>query len=392
MREFVDALRTEGHEISVVVSRIGETPTGLLDIPTYTFPRDFMAALIEEARTMGEERHLLAALEDIYQGRPGERFLTDLHNKKKFSLVYERYSLFSTAGLDFARQARLPFVLEVNSPLILETIRYRQLALPKMAGAIEKHVFTGADKVIAISDAVKEYIYGVAPEARVMVIPNGVNVDRFSYNGTTDDPNHPSVQTNEADFTVGFVGNIRPWHGVELLIDSFANIAQEDKRSRLLIIGDSGKMMLDLEKRCQSLGLDGRVIFTGAISFDDIPVYLRGTDVLVAPYPNLPDFYFSSLKLFEYMAAGKAIVASKIGQIAEILEHEKTALLVPPGDKYALCDAISRLRKNPELRRRLGENARNEACQKHTWRNRMEIIINMFQELLRKKSSRQRQP
>ncbi|MEE8418376.1 MAG: glycosyltransferase family 4 protein, partial [candidate division Zixibacteria bacterium] len=136
-----------------------------------------------------------------------------------------------------------------------------------------------------------------------------------------------------------------------------------------------------LEKRSRKQGLDGKVVFTGAVPYEKIPSMLQQTDVLVAPYPQLPDFYFSALKIFEYMAAGKPIIASDIGQIASILKNQETAILVPPGDGKELYNAIMRLKKDPGLRSKLGDNALSEVRQKHTWGQRVEIISKILEGL-----------
>jgi glycosyltransferase involved in cell wall biosynthesis len=99
-------------------------------------------------------------------------------------------------------------------------------------------------------------------------------------------------------------------------------------------------------------------------------------DVAVAPYPPLSLFYSSPLKIYEYMAAGLPIVASKIGQVGEIIDHEETGILFPPGDAAALTRALCDLKSNPEKRRRLGEQAR-AAVQRHTWDHQAIAILSL---------------
>ena len=111
---------------------------------------------------------------------------------------------------------------------------------------------------------------------------------------------------------------------------------------------------------------------------------LKATDVLVAPYPQSTDFYFSPIKIFEYMAAGRPIIASRIGQVAEILEHERTALLVPPGDSAALTQALLRLKSDPELGIRLAQAAQQEVRTAHTWAARFKTVEPAFIELTRR--------
>jgi glycosyltransferase involved in cell wall biosynthesis len=99
----------------------------------------------------------------------------------------------------------------------------------------------------------------------------------------------------------------------------------------------------------------------------------------VLPYPELPgELWFSPLKLFEYMAAGKAIVASRAGQIAEILEDGQSGLLVAPGDVAAMGQAIVRLIADPALRQRLGDHARQQAVANHSWEQYIERLVQIY--------------
>jgi glycosyltransferase involved in cell wall biosynthesis len=351
------------------------SPIEIRDLPQLRDDR-----FISMIRELADNHRVSTEMMEFYRNKQLEEFLAELDTERAFDYVYERYSLFNIAGLRFAQRRGLPFVLEVNAPLIDEASRYRSLALIDLANVIEEYLFGNADHIITVSTELKEYVSKIAPQARVTVVPNGVRVEHFQDTGVSDHDDG-SADLDSSDFIIGFVGSLKPWHGVEILIDSFAEFVSNYKKSRLLIIGGEKRLIRRLEKQYHKQGLDGKVVFTGAVPYEKIPSLLQKTDVLVAPYPELPGFYFSALKIFEYMAAGKPIIASDIGQITSILKNQETAILVPPGDGKELHDALAWLKKDQGLRSKLGENALSEARQKHTWGHRVEMITGILESL-----------
>lgn len=380
MREIVNTLYDQGYEMSVVANADGAENSGGSPIGIRNLPQLGEDRFISMIRELAGNDRISTEMMEFYRNKLLEEFLIELDTEEAFDYVYERYSLFNIAGLRFAQQRGLPFVLEVNAPLIDEASRYRSLVLIDLAKVVEEYLFGNADHIITVSAELKEYVSKIAPQARVTVVPNGVRVEHFQDTGVSDHDDG-LADLDSSDFIIGFVGSLKPWHGVEILIDSFAEFVSSYKKSRLLIIGGDKRLIRRFKKEYHKQGLDGKVVFTGAVPYEKIPSLLQKTDVLVAPYPDLQDFYFSALKIFEYMAAGKPIIASDIGQIASILKNQETAMLVPPGDGKELHDAIVRLKKDPGLRSKLGENALSEVRQKHTWGQRVEIISKILEGL-----------
>lgn len=374
IREFTKALKEAGHKVTTAVARVGDSKRKAKDV--FELPKveaDFFR------QEKSEEFHLLAESKAFAQNF-GLRKLLKQVKTKKFDLAYERYSLFGVAGLSFAKENRLPFVLEVNSPLVEEAKTHRQLALEPLAKAVEAYLFSNANHLVAVSEAAKNYIHAVAPKATVTVVPNGVDVRPFlkvrASNGKPE-------KSRKEKFTVGFVGSLKPWHGLEFLLEAFRRLP-EGGNFELKIVGD-GPLRPLLEKLAQKLGIQNRVAFTGAVEFEKIPKALKMFDALVAPYPQMDGFYFSPLKIFEYMAAGKPIVASRIGQVAEILEDGKNALLVPPENPEALAAALLRLKSDRKLGGLLGAQAQKVAKEKHGWKNRLKTVEAIFKSLADKK-------
>jgi glycosyltransferase involved in cell wall biosynthesis len=289
-----------------------------------------------------------------------DRLNAMLHDRAPFDVVYERYSLWSFAGMEYARREGIPGLLEVNAPLIEEQATHRILVGRPMAETVAARAFGAATAVLAVSSEVAEYATRFADDSRVHVLPNGVDPERCAPHVPPRLPASPGV------CTLGFAGSLKPWHGIDVLLDAFGQIHRVMPQSRLLVVGD-GPARSIAETSARGFGLSNAVIFTGAVSPEEVPGLLTSMDVAAAPYPDNPGFYFSPLKIFEYMAAGLPTVASRIGQVAEIIEHEVTGILCPPGNADALARSVIDLFVNGSKRHRLGRAARRYVCAVHTW-------------------------
>jgi glycosyltransferase involved in cell wall biosynthesis len=296
-----------------------------------------------------------------------------LEREGLFDLVYERYSLWSFAAMEYARDSGTPGFLEVNAPLISEQAEHRTLVDRFAAERVAERVFGAAAALLAVSREVAAYLEQYrGPRGRIHIVPNGVDPNRFPEQLAPYCPGPPG------SFTVGFVGTLKPWHGLTTLVEAFALLRRHAANARLLVVGD-GPERSRLEADLAQRGLQEAAVFTGAVAPQMIPGLLASMDVAVAPYPESANFYFSPLKVYEYMAAGLPIVASRVGQLAELLRHEETGLLCPPGDASALASALERLRGDEDLRKRLGSAARATAFQKHTWAAVARRIISLAQ-------------
>jgi glycosyltransferase involved in cell wall biosynthesis len=281
--------------------------------------------------------------------------------------------LWSVAPMAYAERAGAAGILELNAPLVEEQARYRTLVHTAVARALLAESLRTARVVVAVSDGVAAWARTLlGDDSHVYVVPNGVDPRRFD--ARFPDPVERELHTER--FVIGFVGTLKPWHGLDTLIDAFEHVVDLVPSARLLIVGD-GPERRRIETRLVDAGLMDRATLTGAVAHDDVPGFLARLDVAVAPYPPLDDFYFSPLKLTEYMAAGLPVVASAIGQIDALVRHEVTGLLFPPGESDALASALRRLHADAPLRRRLGRAAHDLVARYYTWHHTLERIFEL---------------
>jgi len=213
---------------------------------------------------------------------------------------------------------------------------------------------------------------------------NGVNIELFT---KEHDDNATRKQFGiNGDHVVAFVGSFEPWHGVGLLVSGFQHVLNRIPNSQLLLVGDGYEMNKTVLKTSE-LGLNEHVKFLGRLTQDQIASILSASKVVVAPYPfEYGDIVGSPLKLVEYMASGRGIVAST-APIHEIIEHGVTGLRVAPANSAALADGIIQLIENDSLRNEMGRCAAVRARQ-YSWANVANRLSVIFLEQIKRNSKR----
>jgi glycosyltransferase involved in cell wall biosynthesis len=296
------------------------------------------------------------------------------------SFVYERSVAGSYAGATVADRLGVPLVLEFNGSdvWIAEHWGGRRLAFSRLAAALEDRNLRTASLVVVLSDALKERVAALGiPSGRILVNPVGVDVDELAPLRTgTPSPRRRALGLADSP-TVAFIGTFGPWHGVGLLPEMIERTATEHGSARWLLLG-GGPLHDDVAREIERRGLEHTVTLTGAVPREHAMRLLAAADVCVAPHVPNPDgsrFFGSPTKLFEYMALGKAIVASSLEQLGDVIEHERNGLLHPPSDATAAASAISRLLGDPALRTRLGAAALSDAVEQFSWRAHVERTL-----------------
>ena len=322
----------------------------------------------------------------------GTRALFDIHNNLVFTravvpliheanpdFIYQRYARFSWAGVAASVRTGRPLFLEYNGSEVWVGKHWDHVGSLALLERYERLNLEAAARIFVVSEVERRNLEarGFASE-KIILNPNAVDVELFRP-GIGGSAVRRELGVDQAGLLSGFVGTFGPWHGVIELAHAIKSLPQ-DLPVRFLFVG-SGGLHGEVERLLATERARGRVIFMGAVAHERVPALLDACDILIAPHVPLADgsdFFGSPTKIFEYMAMGKAIVASRLGQIGEVLSHEETALLVQPGSKEALVAAIMDLVRSSDLRARLGANAREAAVHEHTWTHNARRILDAY--------------
>lgn len=342
VRGLTDALVQAGHAVAIFTPRPGpaDGPAPLAEIVESSGATDDAAAQAAAALAW-LERHPVDAL-------------------------YERYSLWSDVGARLRAAAGLPLVLEVNAPLRAEAARHRGIEDDARAAQIEARQFGAADHLAVVSEPLAAYVcaHGADPR-RVHVTPNAVDPQHF----------HPAVRGGavrqrhglHGRAVIGFAGRMRPWHDGPTLLRAFARLHAADAATHLLLVGEMDPALL---AQIQAAGLAAAVTCTGPLPHCAVPEHLAAMDVAVSPHAASEageGFYFSPLKLFEYLACGVPTVAADVGQPARLIQPGVNGYLYPPGDDAALAAAIAALLADRTHGRALAWQGAALVLTQHTW-------------------------
>jgi glycosyltransferase involved in cell wall biosynthesis len=299
------------------------------------------------------------------------------------SLIYQRHGGFIFAGLALARLLGVPCVIEYNSSDAkrAQLWKERRFTFGGLLRRVEQLHLTRADVVSVVSSVLAEQAAASYPECknRRLINPNGVDPQKFRPDIDGAAVRH-RLKIPAGRIVVGFSGTFMPYQGLETLANSIRWLAANGRLGgfHFVVLGDGG-MRPGLEQMLDGIECRDHVSFPGAVPFAEVESYLAAGDILVSPHALPPgkdvDFYWSPIKLFEYMAMGKAIVASRLGQMAEVLEDGVDALLVTAGDEPALAKAILRLAEDAGLRTRLGQAARAKVLARYTWRHNVARLL-----------------
>lgn len=367
IREIVKAFVALGHRVDIL------SPSGMN----------------KEGRGMRDERRLMKdrgfstisrflpeiffeALEVLYNIIASGKMEAVL-KQKQYDLIYERYAIFNWAGVKTAKKNNIPIILEINYTSFMPIYRKRSFLLKPLAHWVDRQIFNMADSFVVVSTYLKDHLVNLGVDIRkIIVTTNAADPDRFNPSiGGSAIRNKYALGGRKV---IGFAGGFYPWHGLDILLDSFLSVKKDIKDAVLLLIGD-GPIKDRLQTRVKELSLEKDVIFPGRVNNDDLPSYIAAFDIAVMPDSNN---YGSPMKVYEYMSTGKPVVAPRLGPLEDGITDGKEGLLFTPRNKNELSIALKKLLLDESMRNRMKNCARENIISKHTWRKNGEAVLNLY--------------
>jgi glycosyltransferase involved in cell wall biosynthesis len=322
---------------------------------------------------------ITGALRDMYEIIVDHRFyrVADaLLKDNRPDIILQKHSRYGRVGVRLGRRYNIPVFLDDITP-VWEGEIYNDRRLKRIARYIRKEVFSLASGLIAVSREMETQLQSEGiPCHKIHYVPNGVDCDLFN-------PDTTSLEIRrryklEKKVVVGYVGGFQQWHRLDFLINAASTLIDMVPNIHFILVGD------DKDRRVQQMvqerALADRFTFSGGVPHSEVPLYLNAMDITILP-STLP--YMSPMKIYEYMAMGKPVVAPDKNSIVEttvIPNH--TGLIFEAEDASSMKYAIMTLAVNPELRQKMGEEARKSVLNKSTWYHQVSDLIEVFQSAL----------
>lgn len=362
IEEMIAAFRSQGHNV-FVVSPVGEKTNATNK--AFSLGLRIKSLLPRAAFEFLEVGYNLAGMLALWR----------LARRHGAGLIYDRYITFNASAVLLGKMLRIPVVLEVNAPLALERSQQpdEKLIFKSLAHRMERWICSNSYRTLVVSTPLKEYLVSVGvPEGKVSVVPNGANLDRFSGSSPEARGLRERCGIPGGAVVIGFTGIMRPWHGIDLLLEAFRKVcAEQETPLHLLLVGD-GPIRADIEAAIRSSGLEGRVTITGRLPHQEVPRYVEIFDIAVSPKAT---FYASPMKILEYMALGKAVVAPDMRNITDIIVSGEDGVLFEPNSSASLADKLGGLTRDASLRQRIGNRGRQKTRDKLNWIQNAKTVV-----------------
>jgi glycosyltransferase involved in cell wall biosynthesis len=296
---------------------------------------------------------------------------------RKPHFIYERYGLYGWAGVKLAREFSIPLIMEVNC-LLAEKEKNR-LHFSRLARSFETLILRRANAICCPSRVMKSLLVEreIAGE-KILVTPNGISLEKFDT--SLDGREIRRRYGLEGKVVVGFVGSLRDFLGVYTILESARHVLSQRKDFHFMVVG-KGRAFSDMDEYIRENSLADGFILTGGVPHSDIPRYIAAMDIGLAPYGHREPFYGSAMKVFEYMAMAKPVIASAQGQIKDIIKHGENGLLIEPDDSDGLTRAILKLGGDKSMMKNMGLKARATVERSYTWEANARKVLAIYESL-----------
>ncbi len=283
------------------------------------------------------------------------------------------YAIFSFVKT--AQKYNLPLIVEADAPPFYEAIHFHPQCIrnPWLVPFIEKYVLQQADHTIMQSRQLYEYYLKNChlDLQKVSWTSNGADIDKFT--PKKKDTALLNLYALKDKIIIGFIGSLGAWHGLDNLAGIIESVVQLHPEAVFMIVGAGGADEIRFRDILKERNLMNSVRLTGRLDYGKVPSILNVMDIVLAPYPRFDFFYFSPIKLFEYMAAGKPLLSANVGQIGEIIRDGENGVFCDPEDPADVASKIDYLMQNDEQRKSIGKNARETVKNKYTWAQKARI-------------------
>jgi len=289
-------------------------------------------------------------------------------------VIYERYEGTSQLGWRLAQKFRVPLVLEINAPF-WQDARYYNHHRTRLADRLDHKIVSQAQAVVVVTQPLKNYLIQMGiPGEKIRVISNGVNIETFAHPGPLSGTE--GLPQLKHKLVIGYVGSFSKWHRLDWLVEAAAQIP--DAAIHFLLVGN-GADQPRIRHLVQQRNLTRKFTFTGEIPYSQIPAYLQRFDIAVLPGTEA---YCSPIKIFEYLAAGKPVVAPDLATLRPIITPGETGMLFKENELADWVTALKFLIHNPVRRDEIGTNGFNQVRTRFSWENTATEIINVINEIL----------
>lgn len=270
-------------------------------------------------------------------------------------IIYVRI-MWSFTPLVLGRFLSVPVMLEINDSPHRAYASIKNLFKRTVVHLIDKISFRLSDHILPVTQKIAENMHTLEgiPWRKLTVLPSGTNIDLFH----PMDKRQSCLQLgfDESLIYIGFIGAFFRHQGIDTLIDAGPAIIQKYPQVRFLVLGD-GPMRAAWSQKIDDNALSAYFLFPGNVPYEEVPQYCGVMDVGVAPFRK-EAVERSPVKIFDYLACGKPVVATDVGETSGFFADSGAVIIVPPEDPVALAQGINRLLENETLRAEMGEKGR----------------------------------